>query len=155
MTQETYSTYHKVLAERWGRREWVGSCHSRLRPRCPCLGPGPCSQRCHSCTTCDAVTNNTHMHVTNHTEQNDTWSGKKPFTYKHYTLCCIYLGLWHTGGVRPLALVLLCPTPPWVTEAWMIRDITSLATQTPRDTHAPLTGLDSWIHTGRQQQADH
>ncbi len=69
-------------------------------------------------------------------------------------LLCIYLWLWHTGGVRPLAPALLYPNPARVTEAWMICDITSLATQTPCDTDSPVTGLDSCIHTGRQQQAD-
>lgn len=56
-----WNTYRKVLGARWGRREWVEPCHSQLQPRSPCPGPGPCSQRCHFCTTCDA--GNTHIHV--------------------------------------------------------------------------------------------
>lgn len=144
-----------MLAERWGRQGWVESCHSRPPPHCPCLGPGPCSQ--HYRTARDAVTNNTNIQVT--TIKSRTTRGVERRGSNLYAstihACCIYLGLWHTGGVCPLAPVLLCPAPPWVTEAWMIHDITSLATQTVRDTHPALAGLDSWKNTGRRQQEDH
>lgn len=63
ITQETCSTYHKVLVERWGKQEWAESCHSLPRPHCPCLGPEPCSRRCQSCITWDAGTNKTHTHT--------------------------------------------------------------------------------------------
>lgn len=88
----------------------------------------------------------TNIHVTKQTEYRYM---RREKASKHYTHTHTHLRLWHTWGVRPLGPVLLCPAPPWVTEAWMIRDITSLATEIPCDTHAALAGLDSWIHTDK------